>query len=160
MGSKSSGRKKKSNTNAGKKKIREEPFDIATKEPGTPDTDKLDVSKYEEETQDDIQLKQNFGLATEFVNRIYLRVRQIKESNPDFAAEIDMNEWFIKEHMSTIRTVINQLPQDDRELVTILVIVGLHKIIDDILIVDPEKLTDLDAREVDTRTRKLRNPRT
>ncbi|MCK5345722.1 MAG: hypothetical protein KAR20_20070 [Candidatus Heimdallarchaeota archaeon] len=104
----------------------------------------------------DIEMQKNVGLATQFVNRIYLRVREIKEQNPDIAAEIDMNEWFLKQHMKTIRSIINQLPEEDRELVAILVISGLHQMIDEQLVFDSEKLTDADAKEVERhRSRKI-----
>jgi len=96
-------------------------------------------------------MEKNVGLATQFVNRIYLRVREIKEQNPDIAAEIDMNEWFLKQHMKTIRSIINQLPEEDKELVTILVITGLHQMIDEQLVFDDEKVTDEDAKEVGLR---------
>ena len=157
MAGKSSRRSKKKKDDEKPKLKSEENFDVATKDPSEPDTGKVQLSSiYEEETQDDIKIPKKLGLATAFVNRIYLRVRQIKENNPNIAAEIDMNEWYIKEHMRTIRTFINQLPEDDRELVTILVIAGLHQLIDDVLVIDPDNLKDEDAREVDTRTRKLR----
>ena len=96
-------------------------------------------------------MQKNVGLATQFVNRIYLRVREIKEENPDIAAEIDMNEWFLKQHMKTIRSVINQLPEEDKELVTLLVITGLHQMIDEQLIYDANNIKDADAKEVEMR---------
>ena len=101
-------------------------------------------------------MKKNVGLATQFVNRIYLRVREIKEENPDIAAEIDMNEWFLKQHMKTIRAIINQFPEEDKELVTILVITGLHQMIDEQLIFDANNIKDADAKVVELqRSRKI-----
>ncbi len=102
----------------------------------------------------DIGMTKNVGLATQFVNRIYLRVREVKEQNPDIAAEIDMNEWFLKQHMKTIRSIINQLPEEDRELVAVLVISGLHQMIDEQLVFDSENIIDSDAKEVELRRRK------
>jgi len=101
----------------------------------------------------DMGMQKNVGLATQFVNRIYLRVREIKEQNPDIAAEIDMNEWFLKQHMKTIRSIINQLPEEDRELVAILVISGLHQMIDEQLVFDSENFVDSDAKEIELRRR-------
>ena len=151
-------KKKSTRRSSRQKKAQDETIEIATKEPGSPDTELLAdcKSKYEEETQDDIQYNENMGLATAFVNRIFLRVRQIKEHNSNLAAEIDMNEWYLKQYMKNIRTVINQLPEDDRELVTILVINGVQTMIEDILVIDAENILDEDAKEVEIkRTRKI-----
>ena len=65
---------------------------------------------------------------------IFDKVREIKRGNPAIARNIDKQERGIRENLEAIRKQISKLDQHDRDLVTILVINGLHRTADEVLI--------------------------
>lgn len=89
------------------------------------------------------------GVDTQIINRIVLRAHDLKSAHPQIAAEIDLNEWEIRKCMETIRTAVDQLPEENRELVTVLVINGIHRMCDDILIAPDVKTLADEADESD-----------
>ena len=68
---------------------------------------------------------------------LFDRVRQIKKDNPKPTRKIDTMEREIRARLEGIREAIANIPdQQDRDLVTILVINGLHRTADEVLIDD------------------------
>ena len=65
---------------------------------------------------------------------IFDKVREIKRGNPTIANKIDKQEREIRLLLEEIRKQIKKLDQHDRDLVTILVINGLHRTADEVLI--------------------------
>ena len=65
---------------------------------------------------------------------IFDKVKDIKTDNPDVAKAIDDLEKEIKERLQGIRDQIERLDKTDRDLVTILVINGIHRSTDEILV--------------------------
>ena len=65
---------------------------------------------------------------------IFDKVREIKRGNPAIARNIDSQEGEIRLRLEEIRKQIGKLDQHDRDLVTILVINGLHRTADEVLI--------------------------
>jgi len=65
---------------------------------------------------------------------IFERVREIKRGNPAIARSIDRLETEIRQRLEEIRKQISRLDKKDRDLVTILVINGLHRTADEVLI--------------------------
>ena len=65
---------------------------------------------------------------------LFDKVRTIKSSHPGVAKQIDRLEREIRERLEGIRGQISKLNRQDRELVTVLVINGLHRTADEVLI--------------------------
>ena len=65
---------------------------------------------------------------------LFDKVKAIKSSNPAVAKQIDRLESEIRERLDSIREQIAKLNRQDRELVTVLVINGLHRTADEVLI--------------------------
>ena len=65
---------------------------------------------------------------------IFNKVRDIKKTNPDVSGKIDKLEKEIRERLVQIKGEINKLDRHDRDLVKILVINGLHRTADEVLI--------------------------
>jgi len=65
---------------------------------------------------------------------IFEKVRSIKRHNPAIARTIDRLEAEIRDRLETIRKLIGKLDRRDRDLVTILVINGLHRTADEVLV--------------------------
>ncbi|HEY3227468.1 MAG TPA: hypothetical protein VGK61_10800 [Planctomycetota bacterium] len=65
---------------------------------------------------------------------LFDKVRSIKSSHPSVARQIDRLEREIRERLESVRVQIAKLNRHDRELVTVLVINGLHRTADEILI--------------------------
>ena len=65
---------------------------------------------------------------------LFDKVRSIKNSNPAVARNIDRLEREIRDRLESIQAQIAKLNKHDRELVTVLVINGLHRTADEILI--------------------------
>ena len=65
---------------------------------------------------------------------IFDKVREIKRGNPSIARNIDKYERDIRQSLESIHKQIGKLDQHDRDLVTILVINGLHRTADEVLI--------------------------
>ncbi|MBK9974932.1 MAG: hypothetical protein IPP14_09180 [Planctomycetes bacterium] len=72
------------------------------------------------------------------VTRIFDRVRQVKMKFPELARRVDSQEAKIRDCMMTIRDTLDDFPTEERELITVLVINGIHKMCDEILIDEPE----------------------
>lgn len=71
---------------------------------------------------------------TQMAVSIFGRVRDIKRGNPAVAGAIDKLEAEIRERLEGIKRQIARLDRRDRDLVTILVINGLHRTADEVLI--------------------------
>ncbi len=72
------------------------------------------------------------------VTRIFDRVRQIKRSHPELSRRVDTLEAEIRDRLMSIKDSIDDFPRMERELITVLVINGIHKMCDEILIDDIE----------------------
>lgn len=65
---------------------------------------------------------------------IFEKVRSIKHHNPAIARSIDRYEAEIRERLESIRRLIGKLDRRDRDLVTVLVINGLHRTAEEVLV--------------------------
>ncbi|HEU4339740.1 MAG TPA: hypothetical protein VFS19_06700 [Planctomycetota bacterium] len=65
---------------------------------------------------------------------LFDKVRIIKGDHPGIARQIDRLEREVRERLESIRDQIAKLNRQDRELVTVLVINGLHRTADEVLI--------------------------
>lgn len=65
---------------------------------------------------------------------IFDKVREIKQANPDISRHIDNIEIEIRERLEKIRDEIAKLDKQDRDLVTILVINGIHRSTEEVLV--------------------------
>lgn len=72
------------------------------------------------------------------VTRIFDRVRTIKMKHPELSRRVDGQEARIRDCLMAIKDALDDFPSEERELVTVLVINGVHKMCDEILIDDPE----------------------
>lgn len=72
------------------------------------------------------------------VTRIFDRVRQIKMRHPEQSRHIDALESEIRDMLMRIKDSIDEFPKNDRGLITVLVINGVHKMCDEILIDEDE----------------------
>jgi hypothetical protein len=68
------------------------------------------------------------------VTAMFDRVRLIKRKHPDISRRIDGLEGEIREKLMAIKDAIDEFPNMEKELVTVLVINGVHKMCDEILI--------------------------
>ncbi len=73
------------------------------------------------------------------VTRIFDRVRQIKRAHPELSRRVDSMEAEIRDRLMAIKDTIDEFPRMERELITVLVINGVHKMCDEILIDDIEE---------------------
>jgi len=65
---------------------------------------------------------------------LFDKVRTIKNNHPGVARQIDRLEREVRERLESMREQIAKLNRHDRELVTVLVINGLHRTADEVLI--------------------------
>ena len=65
---------------------------------------------------------------------LFDKVRTIKSNHPGVARQIDRLEREVRERLESIREQIVKLNRQERELVTVLVINGLHRTADEVLI--------------------------
>lgn len=72
------------------------------------------------------------------VTRLFDRVRQIKRAHPELSQRVDIKEAEVRNCLMVIKDAIDEFPTMERELITALVINGIHKMCDEILIDDPE----------------------
>lgn len=72
------------------------------------------------------------------VTRIFDRVRMIKLKHPEQARLVDSQEGKIRDSLMAIKDALDEFPSDERELITVLVINGVHKMCDEILIDEPD----------------------
>jgi hypothetical protein len=70
------------------------------------------------------------GMAT----RIFSRVRQLKRTHPEPSRRVDALEDEIRDRIRALRDTIAEFPKLERDLVTVLVINGIHKMCDEILV--------------------------
>ena len=73
------------------------------------------------------------------VTKLFDRVRIIKHHHPELSRKIDGLESDIRDRLMTIKDAIDEFPPMERELITVLVINGVHKMCDEILI---DEVTD------------------
>jgi hypothetical protein len=71
------------------------------------------------------------------VTRIFDRVRAIKRTHPELSRRVDYLESEVRDRLMAIKDCIDEFPTMERELVKVLVINGIHKMCDEILIDDP-----------------------
>lgn len=77
-------------------------------------------------------------LSPGMVTRIFDRVRMIKLKHPEQARRVDSQEGRIRDALMAIKDTLDEFPSEERELITVLVINGVHKMCDEILIEEPE----------------------
>ncbi len=65
---------------------------------------------------------------------LFDKVRTIKSNHPGVARQIDRLEREVRDRLESMREQIAKLNRHDRELVTVLVINGLHRTADEVLI--------------------------
>jgi hypothetical protein len=65
---------------------------------------------------------------------LFDKVKTIKGRHPAIARQIDRLEREVRERLESIRQQIAKLDRQERELVTVLVINGLHRTADEVLI--------------------------
>ena len=70
------------------------------------------------------------------VTKLFDRVRIIKHHHPDLSRRIDALETEIRDRLMSIKDTIDDFPPVERELITVLVINGIHRMCDEILIDD------------------------
>ncbi|MBE7491740.1 MAG: hypothetical protein HS108_08315 [Planctomycetes bacterium] len=73
------------------------------------------------------------------VTRIFDRVRTIKLKHPELSRRVDAQELRIRDCLMAIKDALDDFPAEERELITVLVINGVHKMCDEILIDDPDE---------------------
>ena len=80
--------------------------------------------------------KPDTGPTPGMVTKLFDRVRIIKHHHPDLSRRIDVLETEIRDRLMSIKDTIDEFPPLERELITVLVINGIHKMCDEILIDD------------------------
>ncbi len=65
---------------------------------------------------------------------IFDKVKSIKQANPEVSKKIDMLEKEIRDKMYEIKEQIKKLNREDQDLVTVLVIQGIHRAADEVFI--------------------------
>lgn len=65
---------------------------------------------------------------------IFGRIKEIKSSHPKISRRVDDQEQMIRKNLFKIRKEIDKLPPRERELVTVMVINGLQRTAEEILI--------------------------
>jgi len=73
------------------------------------------------------------------VTRIFDKVRTIKMRHPELSRSVDAQEVRIRDCLMAIKDCLDDFPAEERELITVLVINGVHKMCDEILIDDPDE---------------------
>jgi predicted transcriptional regulator len=80
--------------------------------------------------------KPETGPTPGMVTKLFDRVRIIKHHHPDLSRRIDALETEIRDRLMSIKDTIDEFPPVERELITVLVINGVHRMCDEILIDD------------------------
>jgi hypothetical protein len=80
--------------------------------------------------------KPDTGPTPGMVTKLFDRVRIIKHHHPDLSRRIDALETEIRDRLMSIKDTIDEFPPVERELITVLVINGVHRMCDEILIDD------------------------
>lgn len=71
---------------------------------------------------------------TKMAVSIFEKVKQIKGAHPEIARRIDKLEIEIRERIVEIKKQIDRLEGKDKDLVTILVINGIHRTAEEVLV--------------------------
>lgn len=71
---------------------------------------------------------------SEMAVSIFEKVKDIKKRNPEVARAIDRLETEIRDRIQQIQKQIRRLDRRDQDLVTVLVINGLHRTADEVLV--------------------------
>lgn len=74
------------------------------------------------------------GIKPGIVTQVFDRVRQIKMRHPELSRRVDGLESEIRDKLMSIKDTIDEFPKVEKELITVLVINGVHKMCDEILI--------------------------
>ena len=82
--------------------------------------------------------KESSDFTPGMVTRIFDRVRTIKMKHPELSRKVDAQELRIRDCLMAIRDCLDDFPAEERELITVLVINGVHKMCDEILIDEPD----------------------
>jgi len=80
--------------------------------------------------------KPDSGPTPGMVTKLFDRVRIIKHHHPELSRRIDGLETEIRDRLMSIKDTIDDFPPQERELITVLVINGIHRMCDEILIDD------------------------
>lgn len=65
---------------------------------------------------------------------IFDKVKSIKQANPEVSKRVDALEKEIRDKMYEIKEQIKKLNREDQDLVTVLVIQGVHRAADEVFI--------------------------
>jgi len=74
------------------------------------------------------------AISVRMAEAFFRRIREIKSQNPEAAREIDRMEAQIRDRLRDIRKAIDTMTSEEQELVKILVINGLYKSAEEILL--------------------------
>lgn len=74
------------------------------------------------------------GIKPGIVTQVFDRVRTIKMKHPELSRRVDGLEADIRDKLMSIKDAIDEFPKVEKELITVLVINGVHKMCDEILI--------------------------
>ncbi|MCC6575266.1 MAG: hypothetical protein IT462_15925 [Planctomycetes bacterium] len=74
------------------------------------------------------------GIKPGIVTQVFDRVRTIKLRHPELSRRVDGLESEIRDKLMSIKDSIDEFPKVEKELITVLVINGVHKMCDEILI--------------------------
>ena len=71
---------------------------------------------------------------TQMAISVFDRVRDIKRRKPNIAKKIDFYEKGVRRHLEAMRLELRKLKKDERNLVTIMIINGLHRMSEEVLL--------------------------
>lgn len=74
------------------------------------------------------------GDIAEMAKAIFERVREIKKTRPDVARRVDELELEIRDRLNEIKRQIGMLDKHEQDLVTLLVVQGINKMTEELLI--------------------------
>ncbi|MDP7035956.1 MAG: hypothetical protein QF752_15835 [Planctomycetota bacterium] len=61
-------------------------------------------------------------------------IQEVRDNHPDISEQIDAFEARMRERLAWIQEQIQTLPEEDRELVSTLVIHGIHRMTDEVFL--------------------------
>ena len=67
-------------------------------------------------------------------SQIFRKVGDIKRRHPDVAKEIDKREREIRRLEEEINRELRRMPEEDRKLVQVFVVNGLHRTVDEVFL--------------------------
>lgn len=65
---------------------------------------------------------------------VFDKVKRIKTENPEVSRKIDRLEADIRKKLVDIKGLVSQLDEKDRDFVTVLIVNGIHRTADEVLI--------------------------